>query len=101
MYDFAAITVSFNESLYSVGESDGSLQLVIVLNASSSSDIIVYVFNTDDSAYGEILNYWCQLQLCSSRLYSSSSHGSSCSNSLSPELDLWDSAMDCEPLSKN
>ena len=49
--------MSFNESSYSVGESDGLLQPVLVLSNSSSSDITVYVFNADDSAYGEILNY--------------------------------------------
>ena len=48
--------MSFNESSYSVIESDGPVQPVLILSNSSSSDITVYVFNTDDSAYGEIID---------------------------------------------
>ena len=50
---FAALTVFFRESSYSVVESNGSVQLELVLNSSSSKDIIVNIFSINDSASGE------------------------------------------------
>ena len=47
------VTVSFNQSVYSVQENDGPAQPVLVLSNPSSTDITVQVFNTDNSAIGE------------------------------------------------
>ena len=44
----------FSETMYSIDEEGGPAQIELVLsNASSSSDIIVEVLNTDGSATGE------------------------------------------------
>ena len=48
-----AITVSFEQSMYSVNENAGPAQPVLVLSNPSSTDITVQVFNTDGSATGE------------------------------------------------
>ena len=53
MYNVAAITVFFNQSSYNVVESDGSVQLVLVLSNSSSTDITINIFNNNGSAFGE------------------------------------------------
>ena len=47
------ITVSFNQSVYSVNEPDGPAQPVLVLNIPSPTDIIVTVSNTGGSAIGK------------------------------------------------
>ena len=43
----------FHESSYNVTESNGSVQLELVLNSTSSSDITVSIVSFDDSASGE------------------------------------------------
>ena len=48
-----AITVSFNQSVYSASETDGTAQLVIILSNPSSVDITVEVFSTSITAWGE------------------------------------------------
>jgi len=48
-----AITVSFNQSTYSVDEDDRPAQPVLVLSNPSSSDITVQVFSTDGTATGK------------------------------------------------
>ena len=56
-----AITVSFEQSMYSVNENAGPAQPVLVLSNPSSTTITVEVFNTDGSATGEycsiLINY--------------------------------------------
>ena len=56
-----AITVSFEQSMYSVNENAESAQPVLVLSNPSSTDITVQVTNTDGSATGEycsiLINY--------------------------------------------
>ena len=47
------ITVSFNQSVYSINEPDGPVQPVLVLSNPSSTDITVTVSNTGGSATGE------------------------------------------------
>ena len=53
MYNVAAITVFFNQSSYNAVESDGSVQLVLALSNSSSTDIIINIFDNNSSAFGE------------------------------------------------
>ena len=48
-----AITVSFNQSTYSVNENDGPAQPILVLSNPSSTDITVLLFNVDGSAIGK------------------------------------------------
>jgi len=48
-----AITVRFNQSLYSVDENAGQARLTLVFSGLSSTDTIVSVFNTDGSATGK------------------------------------------------
>ena len=43
----------FNQSVYSVNEDEGAVQLVLILTSPSSTDITVEVFTTDGSATGE------------------------------------------------
>ena len=50
--NFTAITVSFNESSYSVVER-GAVVITVVLSNPSSTDITVKLITTDDSAVGE------------------------------------------------
>ena len=51
----------FSESMYSVNESDGSVQIGLVLSGPSSTDTTVEVFDTDGTATGEycsiLINY--------------------------------------------
>ena len=47
------ITISFNQSVYSVNEHNGPAQAVLVLSNPSSTDITVTVSNTGGSATGE------------------------------------------------
>ena len=49
------ITVSFNQSTYSVNEDAGTAQLLLMLSNPSSTDITVVVYNTNGTAFGE---YW-------------------------------------------
>ena len=44
-----AITVSFEQSMYSVNKNTGSSQPVLVISNPSSTDITVQVLNTDES----------------------------------------------------
>ena len=54
---FVGVTVSFNQSTYSVDEDEISAQLGLVLsNPSSLSDITVQIFNTDGLATGKQLS---------------------------------------------
>jgi len=48
-----AITVMFNQSMYSVIESEGPARPTLVLSNPSSSDITVQVTNTDGTATGK------------------------------------------------
>ena len=50
---FLAVIVSFENTTYSVIESAGPAQPVLVLSNPSSTPITVRVFNTDGSATGE------------------------------------------------
>ena len=58
---FKAVTVMFNQSMYSVNEDAGPAQPVLVISNPSSTDITVQVTNTDGSATGEycsiLINY--------------------------------------------
>jgi len=47
-----ATSVSFSKSAYSVGEDDGLIQPVLVLNSPSSIDITVEIKDSDDTATG-------------------------------------------------
>ena len=53
IYRFLAITVMFNQSVYSVDEDTGVTQPVLVLSNPASTDITVEAYNTDGSATGE------------------------------------------------
>ena len=46
------ITITFNQSTYSVNEDDGPAQPVLVLSNPSSTDITITVQNTDITARG-------------------------------------------------
>ena len=43
----------FNQSVYSVNEDEGAVQLVLVLTSPLSTDVTVEVFNTDGLATGD------------------------------------------------
>ena len=77
----------FRESSYSVVESNGSVQLELVLNSSSSSDITVNIFSINDSASGEHYN------IISSSNSSNSSSTGSCSSSSSYMLCIYNMAL--------
>ena len=47
------VSISFNQSIYSVDEDDGPAQPVLVLSNPSSTDITVQVRNNDITATGE------------------------------------------------
>ena len=53
IFHSTAITVRFNQSMYSVNENEGPAQPTLVLSNPSSTDITVQVTNTDGSATGE------------------------------------------------
>jgi len=53
MFHSIAITVMFNQSMYSVIENAGPARPTLVLSNPSSTDITVQVTNTDGSATGE------------------------------------------------
>jgi len=48
-----AITVKFNQSIYSVDEDTGPARPTLILSNPSSTDITIQVTNTDGSATGE------------------------------------------------
>ena len=52
----AAITVRFSKKSYRINEADGPVKLVLNLSNSSSSNIIVEVYTTDESATGKCSN---------------------------------------------
>ena len=56
-----ALTVTFNQTTYSVDEDDGPAQPELVLSNPSSTDITVQVTSSDGSATGEycsiLINY--------------------------------------------
>ena len=52
-----AITVMFSETMYSVNEDAGSVQLVLVLGSPQLTDITVQVFGTSESATGTYCGY--------------------------------------------
>ena len=58
---YAAITVIFSQTMYSVNENTGPAQPVLVLSEPLSFNITVEVYNTDGSATGEycsiLINY--------------------------------------------
>ena len=49
-YSFVAITVTFDETTYSVDEDDGPAQPVLVLSNPSSTEITVQVSDTSGTA---------------------------------------------------
>ena len=56
MYDFVyhlVITLSFNQSKYTINENGGPLKPVLVLSNPSSFDITVYIMNNDNTATGK------------------------------------------------
>ena len=50
---YLVVTISFNQSTYSVDEDDGPAQPVLVLSNPSSTDISVQVRSNDITATGE------------------------------------------------
>ena len=48
-----AATVSFSQSMYSVGENEGPVQPVLVLSNPSSTDVTVRVADRGDTVTGE------------------------------------------------
>ena len=50
------MSVSFNQSTYIVNESDGLLEVVLVLNNSVAIDITVQVRTNDNTAIGKQTN---------------------------------------------
>ena len=56
--------MSFEQQVYTVNETDGNVQLVLVLSNPSSTNITVVLFSTGGSATGKqlsILNYSYEL----------------------------------------
>ena len=53
--------VSFEEQTYSINETDGKVEPVLVLSNPSSSVITVQVFSTDGSATGKQLTISCTI----------------------------------------
>ena len=51
----------FSQTMYSINEDDGSVQIVLVFSQPPSTDITVQVTNTDGTATGEycsiLINY--------------------------------------------
>ena len=52
---FAVATVNFSQSLYSIAESSGAVEIFMVLSNPSPTDITVQVLNTEGSATGKII----------------------------------------------
>ena len=48
-----APTVNFGQSTYSTNEDKGSVQLVLILSSSSTTDITVIIFSDDGTATGK------------------------------------------------
>ena len=61
IYYFKATTMMFSQTMYSVNEGDGSVEIGLVLSGPSSTATTVRVFNTDGTATGEycsiLINY--------------------------------------------
>ena len=55
LFHSVVVTVSFNESVYSVNEDDGTVQTVLVLSSPPAINIIVHVSSTGGSAVDEII----------------------------------------------
>ena len=53
VYSLTAISISFSQSSYSVNETVGSLQPVLVLSNPSSANITVIVLSDNDTATGK------------------------------------------------
>ena len=51
---YIVATLDFDQSVYSVDENNGVVQVTVVLSNPSSSDITVQVFTTDGSATGNL-----------------------------------------------
>ena len=56
-----AATVRFQQQTYTVNETDGRVEPVLVLSNPSSSVITVQVFSTDGSATGKQLTISCTI----------------------------------------
>ena len=54
---FLDITVRFSQSMYNVDESDGVVQILLILSNPSSTALNVTVFATDESADGKYVYY--------------------------------------------
>ena len=52
-YHFVDIVVNFEEFTYSVDEDNGTVELVLLLSDSLSTDVTIQVVTTDGSATGE------------------------------------------------
>ena len=50
---YVVITVSFNQSTYSVNENSGPVQPVLVLSSPSTVNISVQIMNNDNTASGK------------------------------------------------
>ena len=48
-----AISINFSQSLYSVVEGEGSVQLIFILSNPSATEITLTVFSNDGSANGK------------------------------------------------
>ena len=51
---YIVATLDFDQSVYSVDEDNGVVQVILLLSNPSSSDITVQVFTTDGSATGNL-----------------------------------------------
>ena len=58
---YIAATVSFEQLVYNVNETDEGVEPVLVLSNPSSSVITVQVFSTDGSATGKQLTISCTI----------------------------------------
>ena len=54
MFYSIVVTISFEQSAYSINESHGSLTAVLLLSNPSSFDITVQVTDTNNTATGEL-----------------------------------------------
>ena len=51
-FNLVVATISFSQSMYSVNENEGSVQLVLVLSNPSSTDFTVQVTDEEGTASG-------------------------------------------------
>ena len=60
-YSLGIVSVMFSQTMYSIIEDDGSVQIGLVLSGPSSNATTVQVFNTNGTATGEycsiLINY--------------------------------------------